>query len=108
MHSPQFFGDDDATVSPRIGDRVKIYWLLEDNYFPSQVSDGVDENTLRVDYDDGNTENLAMSKETLQYASSAALQELFAQVSGIKNDKPAVLNEIISHFGCKSFFRLNV
>lgn len=53
-----------ASNDPGVGDKIEVFWPLEDAYFPGVIA-SIDENGLsNVLYDDGDEETLDLTKET--------------------------------------------
>lgn len=48
-----------------------------------------------------------MANETWRYVSSALLRALNANAPRVASEEPRVLNDMLEHFGCWSFFRRN-
>lgn len=54
-----------------IGDRIKVNWEINSQYYPGRVSSAFDKDTFRVNLDNCNLEWFNLIPATLRYASSA-------------------------------------
>eukprot|EP00737_Agarophyton_chilense_P000676 gb/GEZJ01000749.1/.p2 GENE.gb/GEZJ01000749.1/~~gb/GEZJ01000749.1/.p2 ORF type:complete len:265 (-),score=37.34 gb/GEZJ01000749.1/:1718-2512(-) len=60
--------EDDVTAS--IGNILKIFWSLEDQYYSGTVNSAADYGLVNLNYDDGGNGMLHMSKEVWNYSSA--------------------------------------
>lgn len=66
-----------ATTEPDIGDKVGVFWPVNNCFFPEMVNEEQNYNKTVV-YDDGGIETSDVANETWRYASSAKLCALSA------------------------------
>lgn len=67
------FTATEPNTSPEVGDRIDVFWPLDNQYYSGIVSSYDDDGKATINYDDSEIETLDMSKETwkLSAASSA-------------------------------------
>ena len=83
-----------------------MFWPDDNEYYPVIIQFANDDGRLNVDYDDGNSEFLDMSKKTcnLPQAGSANTKTNPAVIE-LSSSESDVLSDTTTHFGNKSFLK---
>lgn len=69
---PEYSNSDFENISnsdmiPNVGDKVEVYWPLDNTYYPGTIESEQEDGKLSVAYDDGDMEILNFSTETWKY-----------------------------------------
>ncbi len=56
---PQFSVESESMSAPSFGDRIEVWWPIDERFYPGKVSEfSSSTGSHRVDYDDGDKETL--------------------------------------------------
>lgn len=97
--SPDFDQSADIMSSPVLGDRLEVFWPLDDSYYPGTVTEITDDGCHVVDYDDGNSEKLNLSVEN--WRSSSILSASYSGFPSLQSDSFEVLQAMLETIGQK-------
>lgn len=102
---PSNFAESDSPIFPAVGDSIKVFWPLDNQYYNGTVANISDNNVFTISYDDGEVEELPdMSKENWRFSSSAMLHAMSATNLVVSNEGE-ILNQLLEYFGNKPFLR---
>lgn len=90
-------------IVPSVGDRVEIFWPLDNMHYPGHVSHITDTGQHVINYVDYDVETLTISDETWRYQSS--LDAALGNFSALPSNEKQILKNIMDSFGNKPFVR---
>lgn len=103
---PGDFSGANNQPKPGTGDRISVYWPLDDQYYSGTVN-SIDPNGSHViHYDDDEIETLNLSNESWKFVSTnsvVASTTAFNRV--LESNEQEVLGDIFESFGNRSFLR---
>ena len=98
---PDFDHDGEPVSSPSVGDRVEVYWPVDDMYYPGVVGEITTDGNHVVNYDDGDSETLELTNEQWRHAN--ALSANVTQFNHLESEQPEILRKLMETFGNKPF-----
>ena len=94
---------DNTPVSPSIGDRIDVFWPLDNAFYPGVVTD-IDNGHHQIQYDDGDKETLEISNETWRFSDhDYSVQNAVACAVELFSSEQSDLKPMFEHFGNKPF-----
>lgn len=84
-----------------------MYWLLDRIFHGRQVSEVVDTQSVRTEYNDGDIEFPDMANETWPYPSNAILGAFVTNAPPFRSGQPQMRDDMLQNVGCRSLFRLS-
>ena len=91
---------------PGVGDRISVFWPLEDQSFKGTVHSEAEDGRLNIHNDDGNEECLDISQEKWKFADAlAASSSAFSESLCVTSKEADVLTSMVDHFGNKPFLK---
>ena len=97
---------DSSVVVPGVGDRISVFWPLENQSFDSTVHSEAEEGRLNIHYDDGDEECLDISQEKWKFANAlAASSSALPEQLCVTSKGGDVLSSVVDHFGNKPFLK---
>lgn len=93
---------DEPALVPQSGDRLDIYWTLDNKFYPATVSRVVD-NQHTIQYDDGDEERLNLESEEWRWNDSA--NNITEAHATLPRNSQETLNSLLETFGSKDFMR---
>lgn len=93
-----------TSTQPEVGDKIEIYWPLDNAFYPGSVV-GKQDNHKTVVYDDGGIEKLDFTNETWRFESTAVLSAYSSSSFKVQSVMQDVLNDMLNYFGDKLFLR---
>lgn len=99
-HDDEF--DDVNLRTPAPGDRVEIYWPLDDRYYAGQVRDILNDGRHFIVYDDDDDEKLFLESETWRFEHAASANQI-ELIKSLESNEQEVLNSLLDAFGMKPF-----
>lgn len=92
------------TIGPSVGDRVEIFWTMDNMYYPGTVSQITESGEHVINYDDDDVETLTLSNETWRFKpSQSSLNAALGNFCTLPSDEQRILKEIMDVFGNKPF-----
>ena len=100
------FSTENSNAEPSVGDRISVLWPLDDHFYPGTVESEAQDGLLHIQYDEGDTEQLDMTKEVWSFndslqASPCALPSALQ----VTSNEETVLTSMRDQFGNKPFLR---
>lgn len=92
------YSDESNPAVPRSGDRIEVYWPTDNQFYPGTVNSASD-GKHTVNYDDCDIENLTMTNDTGQYASSAVVRPLYYSTPNFTSTMTSLLSDMKDFFG---------
>lgn len=92
----------DEPVFAKTGDRIEVYWPLDDMFYPGVV-DYVQDTRAAIKYDDGDEGSLDLRHEPWRFASSPVAEALTAVLPLLASSAQQDIGQYMSCFGNKSF-----
>ena len=87
-----------------LGDRLRVYWPMDDKYYPGQINTIYNNGEVDVLYDDGDVERLNLDNEAWEFTGeSYFMPASSAELMEVTDKEPEVLREMMNHFGNKAF-----
>lgn len=98
------FSTENAKSEPVIGDRISVFWPLDDQFYDGTVQSADDNGRFEIHYDDGDTENLELTNEHWKFASVLpASTGRVADKLEVTSTESSVLSSMLENFGNKAF-----
>lgn len=98
------FSAEPSKSEPECGDRISVFWPLDDQFYDGTVHSANEDGRFEVHYDDGESECLDLTKEQWKFASALPASTVTVsnglQVTSIES---SVLSSMLRHFGNKPF-----
>lgn len=89
-----------SDMRPNIGDKIEVYWPLDNEFYPSTGEEQLNDGKLSVACDDWDKEVLDFSTETRKHQMYNYRTNL--KVESIEQE---ILKQMEAHFGNKQFMR---
>ena len=100
------FSSDTAQIEPCVGDKISVFWPLDQEYYPGIVESEENDGRINVKYDDGDTECLDITKEVWKFNDSlTSSSSSFSNMLQVTSTENSVLSSMLEHFGNKPFMR---
>lgn len=95
---------DHALNKPTVGDKVDVYWPLDNLYYLGIVAEEQNGSQTAV-YDDGGIETLNFQNETWHYSFSAKLLSIHAGSFRLESNASTLIDEMLNYFSNRPFIR---
>ena len=95
-----------SNVVPNVGDRVSVFWPLEDRFFIGTVHSEADDGRLNIHYDDRDKECLDMTTEKWNFTNAvSASSSVLSLGLHLTSTESEVLSSMVEKFGNKPFLK---
>lgn len=92
--SDGFDQNDEPILAPSVGDRIEVFWPIDDQLYPCTVGSITDDRLHVINYDYGDNETLSFKDENWRSEDTITVN-----MTTLKSNIHAVLQDMLSVFG---------
>lgn len=90
-------------MRPSEGDRVEIFWPLDDTYYPGKVTSIEDDGRCTIEYDDEVRETLNMVDEVWRFEQQSVNASTLGVIKTLTSNEQEVLSSMMEQLGQRPF-----